>query len=211
MTPSDKVADDASCLASQANTSIHGSSSISNPTSSGTTSPTSTSLESEDTSSTKSRVGPIVGGVLGGVAGIIFVASIIFLVWRQRRRSHSRHRSHPFPLNLSAAPITEKQVGTRSTETVSPSQVASPVIPQPYGQISTVPRGIFREIFDRIAGPSSRDNSDHRSPVGEEQHTGDATLFNQLESIRNELRRLTAELPPADLPPNYRNIRPSTT
>lgn len=143
----------------------------------------------------QSLVGPIVGGVLGGVVGMVVVGSLLVLRWRQRKA-----RFRPFPSDINPPPTTGKRALGITRETLTPSPA---VIPQ---QAPTRARTLFRArtTIDRILEILPLRNQNER-PIQRDETT-DITILTQLESIRNELRRLTAEPPPIDLPPNYANL-----
>ncbi|KAJ7801067.1 aspartic peptidase domain-containing protein [Mycena olivaceomarginata] len=150
---------------------------------------------------TKSRTGPVVGGVLGGVAGMIVLAGLLFLHRRQRNRYL---QSRPFQSNISAGPQSEKRGGQIS---VSPlSQQA--LVPVRFARSSTASHRRFGGILDLIARAQLVDSGDEAEGVQDPRGDNgpDPTVLNELESIRNELRRLTAltaELPLRASPPTY--------
>ncbi|KAJ7891409.1 aspartic peptidase domain-containing protein [Mycena olivaceomarginata] len=150
---------------------------------------------------TKSRTGPVVGGVLGGVAGMIVLAGFLFLHRRQRNRYL---QSRPFQSNISAGPQSEKRGGQIS---VSPlSQQA--LVPVRLARSSTASHRRFGGILDLIARAQPVDSGDEAEGVQDPwgDNGPDPTVLNELQSIRNELRRLTAltaELPLRASPPTY--------
>jgi hypothetical protein len=132
---------------------------------------------------------------------MIVLAGLLFLHRRQRNRYL---QSRPFQSNISAGPQSEKRGGQIS---VSPlSQQA--LVPVRLARSSTASHRRFGGILDLIARAQPVDSGDEAEGVQDSRGDNgpDPTVLNELESIRNELRRLTAltaELPLRASPPTY--------